>query len=96
MAFFVPCGNPTDIYQEHWSYLRFVTVLPTFQGRGIGRELTNRCIDLAKRRGEKFLALHTSEMMPAAIHLYESVGFKLLKELPIRLGKRYWLYILQI
>src|SRR6478609_5804485 len=39
MAFLVPGGNPTDIYDKEWSYIRFVTVDPDFGGQGIGRKL---------------------------------------------------------
>ena len=96
MAFLVPNGNPTDIYEKEWSYIRFVSVDPKFGGQGIGRKLTNMCIDNARQNGEKIIALHTSEIMDNARHIYESLGFKILKEIDQRLGKRYWLYRLDI
>ncbi len=96
MAFLVPNGNPTDIYEQEWSYIRFVSVDPKFGGQGIGRRLTNMCIDLAKQNGEKTIALHTSEIMDKARHIYESLGFRILKEIDQRLGKRYWLYKLDL
>jgi hypothetical protein len=34
--------------------------------------------------------------MDTARHIYESVGFKVLKEIDQRLGKRYWLYKLDL
>ncbi|MCA2797944.1 GNAT family N-acetyltransferase, partial [Microcystis sp. M100S2] len=40
MAFLVPKGNPTDIYDKDWCYIRFVSVDPEFGGQGIGRRLT--------------------------------------------------------
>lgn len=92
MAFLVPNGNPTDIYDKDWCYIRFVTVDPQFGGQGIGRKLTNLCIDTAKQNNEKVIALHTSELMDTARHIYESIGFKILKEIDQRFGKRYWLY----
>lgn len=96
MAFFVQSGNPTDIYLSDWCYIRFVSVHPKFGGKGIGRELAKMCIDLAKQNGEKTIALHTSEMMHAARHIYESMGFAILKEIDKRLGVRYWLYTLDL
>ena len=54
------------------------------------------CIDIANRNGEKTIALHTSEMMDKARHIYESLGFTILREIDQRLGKRYWLYTLEI
>ncbi len=96
MAFLVPKGNPTDIYLAEWSYIRFVSVDPEYGGQGIGRKLTTMCIDLAKQNGEKTIALHTSEIMDKARHIYESLGFKIVREIDPRLGKRYWLYKLDL
>ena len=96
MAFLVLSGNPTDIYDEKWSYIRFVTVDPKFGGIGIGRKLTEKCIDLAKKNNEQTVALHTSIIMEKARHIYESLGFEILRELEPRLGVKYWLYLLNL
>ena len=96
MAFLVPRGNPTDIYDASWSYIRFVSVDPDFAGKGIGRQLTIKCIELAKSNGEQTIALHTSEFMANARHIYESLGFTILKEIDPRFGKKYWLYTLEL
>lgn len=92
MSFLVPRRNPTEIYDESWCYIRFVTVDPDFGGQGIGRKLTEKCIEYAIESGERTIALHTSEMMHKARHIYESLGFTILKEIDPRLGKKYWLY----
>ncbi|WP_159477293.1 GNAT family N-acetyltransferase [Dyadobacter sp. 3J3] len=96
MAFVIPNGNPTDIFQENWAYLRMVGVHTHFAGNGIGRQLTQMCIDFARTTNEKTIALHTSEFMDAARHIYETAGFYKYKELEPRLGKRYWLYLLEL
>lgn len=96
MAFIVPSGHPTEIYDKAWSYIRFVSVNPEFAGQGIGRKLTEQCIEIAKHNNEKSIALHTSVMMKEAIYLYKSLGFKVLLEIEPRLGKQYWLYILHL
>jgi ribosomal protein S18 acetylase RimI-like enzyme len=96
MAFLVPRGNPTDIYDKEWCYIRFVTVDPNFGGQGIGRKLTNLCIAKARENKEKLIALHTSELMDNARHVYESIGFTILKEIGQRYGERYWLYTLEL
>ncbi|MCE7041823.1 GNAT family N-acetyltransferase [Dyadobacter sp. CY312] len=96
MAFFIPNGNPTEIYDAGWSYVRMVGVHPDFGGRGIGRELMQTCIAVAKETNEKVVALHTSEFMDAARYIYESMGFVKVKDLESRFGKRYWLYRLEI
>lgn len=38
------------------------------------------------------VALHTSEMMAAARHIYEDLGFKEVREMNPRYGKKYFLY----
>lgn len=96
MAFLVPSGNPTEIYDAQWSYIRFLSVDPSLGGRGIGRQLTEKCIHLARSNKENMVALHTSELMDNARHIYESMGFTILKEIDQRLGKRYWLYTLDL
>jgi ribosomal protein S18 acetylase RimI-like enzyme len=96
MAFIVPSGNQHDIFEKEWAVIRFVTVNPAFGGQGIGKKLTEMCIELAKKNNEKVIALHTSEIMHSARHIYESYGFRILKEIEPRLGKKYWLYTLEI
>ena len=96
MAFLVPSGNPTEIFPPEWCYIRFVSVNPEFGGRGIGRQLTEKCIEVAKGKKEQTVALHTSEIMSKARRLYERLGFTVVREIEPRLGKRYWLYKLEI
>lgn len=96
MAFIISSGNPWDIFKAEWSYIRLVGVNPLYSGKGIAKELTKLCIDHAKQCGEKTLALHTSEFMNAARHIYESAGFKVLQEIEPRFGKKYWLYTLDL
>jgi ribosomal protein S18 acetylase RimI-like enzyme len=96
MAFLIPSGNGNDVFQDDWSYIRMVGVHPEYTGRGIAKKLTALCIQKAKYLQEKTIALHTSEFMDAARHVYEQIGFKVVKEIPPRLGKRYWLYTLDI
>jgi ribosomal protein S18 acetylase RimI-like enzyme len=96
MAFLVPHGNPFLYFQSEWSYLRYVGVDPEHGGKGIGRELTQRCIDFARESGEKIIALHTSEFQNAARHIYESLGFRCQGELEKIYGKQYYLYTLQL
>ena len=96
MAFFIPSGNPTDIFPANLSYLRMVGVHISFEGKGIGRKLIQLCIDYARRTGEDQVALHTGEFMNSAAHIYQSMGFVRVKELDERLGKKYWFYTLDL
>lgn len=92
VAYLVPSGNPTEIYASNWSYIRMVGVDPAYRGNGIGKRLTQKCINCAKGNGEQIIALHTSEFMDSARYIYEQLGFKKDKELKPIFGKKYWLY----
>jgi ribosomal protein S18 acetylase RimI-like enzyme len=96
MAFLVPKGNPTEIYDEKWCHLRFVSVDPEYRGEKIGETLTKMCIEIALKNKEQTMALHTSEIMHSARHIYEKIGFKVLKEIEPRLGIKYWLYTIEL
>ena len=96
MAFLIPKGNPFSFFEAGWSYIRLVGVDPDFEGQGIGKTLTQQCIQFAKESGEKIVALHTSEFQNAARHIYESLGFKRLRELEPIFNKKYFLYTLNL
>ncbi len=96
MAFLVPEGNPTTIFEAGWAYIRMVGVASGYEGQGIAKKLTSMCMDHAVQTNEKVIALHTSEMMDAARHIYEQLGFKRQRELAPIFGKKYWLYLLQL
>ena len=96
MAYLIPSGNPWKFFEKDWAYIRMVAVRPGYEGQGIGRSLTIKCIEHARSLGEKTIALHTSEYMHAARHIYESLGFRKLKEIAPQWGKRYWIYTLEL
>lgn len=92
MAFLVSRGNPTDMFKRDWSYIRMLGVHPKYQGKGIASKLTQLCINHAIDTQENYIALHTSEFMNAARHIYEKFGFIAVKEL-LRYDKKYWVYL---
>lgn len=78
-------SGPEDPYSEDLrpgeAGIRMLAVDPAAQGQGIGRALTRWCLDEARATGRQRLVLHTSSMMPAAIRLYERMGFARAPEL---------------
>lgn len=96
VVFLVPSGNPDDIYPADWAYIRRLGVHSGYRGQGIGRRLTEMCIEQARANGEKNLGLHTSTIMPDARHIYGKLGFALIRELEPRLGQPYWLYSMDL
>lgn len=95
MIYLMPSGNPTELFDAAWSYIRFLGVSTNYRGKGIGAKLTELCLAQAKTQQERYVALHTSEFMGAARTIYEKRGFKAVKEIAY-LGKRYWIYLLEL
>jgi len=96
MAFLVPSGNPTKIYSKETSYIRMVGVHPDAGGKGIAQHLTTLCIDKARELGETTISLHSAELMHAARHIYEKLGFLKIRLLDEHYGLKYWLYQLHL
>ena len=95
MIYLVPSGNPTELFDANWSYIRFLGVHTKFRGNGIGKRLTELCIEHATKTNERCIGLHTSEFMDPARVIYEQKGFKKMNEIQY-LGKRYWVYLLNL
>jgi ribosomal protein S18 acetylase RimI-like enzyme len=88
-------GNP-EIFPPNWAGVLLLAVAPTHRGRGIARELVSTCIQYAQDDSAEVIGLFTSELMPPAKQLYESLGFHRESELSMRLGLSYWRYKLQL
>lgn len=56
-------------------YIDDVVMLEEYQGRGIGKELTLRLIEIGKNEGVKFIDLSTNPSRLAANALYQKLGF---------------------
>jgi ribosomal protein S18 acetylase RimI-like enzyme len=61
--------------------VRLLAVPPALRRRGIGRALMQECVRRARRSGATVLTLHTTDIMRAAIGLYECMGFQRSAEL---------------
>lgn len=95
MVYLVKSGIASDHYEEDWGRIRYLAVHPNSRKKGIAKKLTQMCIQLAKENGEQNLALHTSEFMTNARKMYESLGFKQVKDFQLY-GKKYWIYLLAL
>ena len=49
---------------------------PKVRGLGYGKQLFQKCLDEAKRLGFKQVYIETIKELEAAVHIYESFGFK--------------------
>ena len=64
------------VISGHKGWIEDVVVDESERGKGIGRLLMNRLIDLAKEKGLSELFLFTGYHRKPAIAMYESLGFK--------------------
>lgn len=58
-----------------WPEVRLLAVLPEARGHGVGSALMRECVRRAREMGAPALGLHTTDMMRAAIRMYERMGF---------------------
>ena len=61
--------------------VRLLAVSPSVRGQGIGARLMEECVRRARESGATALTLHTTDMMRAAMRLYERLGFRRVPEL---------------
>ena len=67
-----------------WPEVRLLAVAPSARGRGIGAALMNECIRRARSAGATALTLHTTDLMRAAMRLYERLGFERAHDLDLQ------------
>lgn len=58
-----------------WPEIRLLAVLPEARGLGIGGALVRECMGRAVAAGAAAITLHTTDMMAAAMRMYEKMGF---------------------
>lgn len=88
-----PFGPRLPEFKPEWSIVRMLAVDPDCRGRGIGRALTQFCIDFSRDRGWSSIALHTSPIMTVALALYLRMGFHLYCDIAPISGAPYAIYV---
>lgn len=90
---YIPPGCPKAPYfDQSWPIIRMLVVDPACRGHGIGRALTEQCVERARRDGSHVIALHTSPIMTVALPMYIRMGFRLLRDAPPIFGVPYAVY----
>jgi ribosomal protein S18 acetylase RimI-like enzyme len=64
-----------------WPEVRLLAVKPGARGQGVGTALMRECVRRARQAGAEELTLHTTDIMQAAIRLYQGMGFIRVPEL---------------
>jgi len=96
VAYYSPGYSERGFFPSDWASIRLLAVLPEYRRRGIGKALTQTCIERGKRDGAEFIGLYTTELMVGAREMYAQIGFQEDIELRQMLGIRYWRYVMQL
>ncbi|MFL6214164.1 MAG: GNAT family N-acetyltransferase [Blastocatellia bacterium] len=81
---------------QAWATIRMLAVSPASRGSGVGRKLTEECINRARRDGAEAIGLTTADMMKVAEPMYERMGFQKEAALGTRFGVRHARYKLPL
>jgi GNAT superfamily N-acetyltransferase len=93
---YVPPGfSDPKLFPRNWPSMRMLVVPPSRRGRGVGRRLSDACIDRAKGDGATCIGLHTSAIMTVALPMYLRMGFIKDADLPPIAGAPYGRYVLR-
>ena len=97
VAYCPPHSRPrADFFEPEWPIIRMLVVDPEHRGKGIGRSLTQECVDRARRIQAPLVSLHTSPVMEVALGMYLRMGFQLHRRVPDRFGVPYGVYTLSL
>lgn len=66
---------------------RLLAVDPSVRGHGIGKLLTNECIQKTKEKNLNKMIIHTTMAMQTAWKMYENLGFKRSEDLDFMQGE---------
>ncbi len=66
----------TATREKNASGIRLLCVDPESRGMGVGKALTDACIQLAKDHGHSQVILHTTQAMQVAWRMYLKMGFE--------------------
>jgi ribosomal protein S18 acetylase RimI-like enzyme len=96
VAYIPPHRPKAPYFEQAWSVIRSLVVDPTCRGMGVGRRLTEECINRARRDRSQVIGLHTSVIMTVALPMYLRMGFEWHHEAPAIYGVPYAVYLKEV
>lgn len=81
-----PSDSFSERWPDDWSAIRLLAVDPQERGHGVGRRLTDACVDWAREDRAPALGLHTASPMAVARAMYERMGFERVPQYDFRPG----------
>lgn len=84
MQYYGSGGTATK--EQNAAGFRLLAVDPKTRGRGLGKLLSQACIDLAKEEKQKQLIIHSTNAMQVAWGMYEKLGFNRSEDLDFNQG----------
>ncbi|TQV83610.1 GNAT family N-acetyltransferase [Denitrobaculum tricleocarpae] len=83
------------IYPDSFAYIRAVAVSQAYARCGVGRKLTQACIDAALEDRAEAVGLHVAVANEAARNLYGKMGFEPYRDAPDYFGIPYTAYAIR-
>jgi len=77
----------TATSEKNASGFRLLAVDPEARGRGVGKLLTEACINKARKDKNEQLIIHSTKFMQVAWKMYEKLGFKRSEDLDFMQGE---------
>jgi GNAT superfamily N-acetyltransferase len=93
VAYIPPHRKKAAYFDQAWPVIRSLVVDPNSRGLGVGRALTQECIERARRDGSPVIALHTSAILKVALAMYLRMGFEWHHDAPAVYGVPYAVYL---
>jgi GNAT superfamily N-acetyltransferase len=93
VAYIPPHRAKAPYFDQAWPVIRSLVVDPKSRGIGVGRALTQECIDRARRDRSPVIALHTSAILTVALPMYLRMGFEWHHDAPAVYGVPYAVYL---
>jgi ribosomal protein S18 acetylase RimI-like enzyme len=92
VVYFSPGATEHPLFLGNSAHVQLLAVSPSQTKQGVGRKLMDYCLSMASKDRASEFRLQTSELMPEARKLYESLGFEVKEVLAPVWGQPTYLY----